>query len=807
MRAALALASLTVCLTLGTALPVSAQKAGMFTPTGTMHTARYFHSATLLNNGMAVIVGGTTGTSFAPGAELYNPVTGTFTVSGSLKTARYAHTATLLNNGMVLIAGGIGGAGYLSSAELYNPTTGTFTPTGSLNTARDSHTATLLENGMVLIAGGFNGSVLLAGAELYNPTTGTFTATGSLHTAREFHTATLLSNGMVLIAAGYGTSGWLSSAELYNPTTATFSVTGSLHTPREGHTATLLDTGLVLVAGGEGSGFNCLSSAELYNSTTGTFAVTGSMSTPRLDHTATLLNNGMVLIAGGDSNPNTPIVLSSAELYNPTAGTFSVTGSLSTARVSHTATLLNNGMVLAAAGANTSGALSSAELYDPTTLVPAGLLSITLSPAKPWLPIGNAEDFVATGTFSGNVTDTLVSATWSSSNTAVAPVTNDSSNRGHADGLASGTATIEACAGSVCGSTAMTVAPHSNLVIGSMPGDAGSGTFEKYSDTGARLLTGNLAIARALHTATLLQNGTILVAGGTGDTTSCQVLDQNGNVLSSGFLQDGRVSSNAALLGNGNVFLVGGVTGIPTAAPGTWEIHSPTCAMVASGSLNGTRGSGASAVTLLNGNVWISGDEFSSGDACTYEIHNPTGGLVGSGSLESCFAGGQVQVLKNGNVMLLGGDNNPGTWEIRTQTGAFVSTNSLENGFNHGANSVVLNNGNVLIFGSCEIGLNDPDVKDPFDMDLNYNCSVSGATSTCEIRDVNGNFVATASLQDQRDGSDGYSSFTVLSNGNIFITGGNLSPGSWEIRSQTGAFVSSGSLFDARYGGHTTTHF
>ncbi|MGC1965567.1 MAG: hypothetical protein WA673_03855, partial [Candidatus Acidiferrales bacterium] len=121
--------------------------------------------------------------------------------------------------------------------------------------------------------------------------------------------------------------------------------------------------------------------------------------------------------------------------------------------------------------------------------------------------------------------------------------------------------------------------------------------------------------------------------------------------------------------------------------------------------------------------------------------------------------------------------------------------------------SVVLNNGNIFIFGSCEVGINDPDVKDPYDMDLNYNCAVFGATSTWEIREANGSYVATNSLQDQRDGSDGYSSFTVLSNGNVFITGGNLSPGSWEIRSQTGTFVSSGSLFDTRYGGHTTTHF
>src|SRR5690242_14469406 len=74
----------------------------------------------------------------------------TFDNTGSLLTARYAHTATLLSNGKVLVAGGFGSSGDLASAELYDPATGTWTATGSLITARDSHTATLLSNGKVL---------------------------------------------------------------------------------------------------------------------------------------------------------------------------------------------------------------------------------------------------------------------------------------------------------------------------------------------------------------------------------------------------------------------------------------------------------------------------------------------------------------------------------------------------------------------------------------------------------------------------------------------------------------------------------
>src|SRR5208282_5185531 len=175
---------------------------------------RIGHTATLLNNGMVLMVGGlNSSTGFIASAELYNPATGTFTPTGSLNTAREYHTATLMNNGMVLIAGGqglVGGFdGLLASAELYNPATGTFAPTSSLNTPRQQQTATLLNNGMVLIAGGNVPGLPLqtATAELYNPTTGIFTSTGNMTTARWDQTATLLNNGMVLIAGGTGSSG------------------------------------------------------------------------------------------------------------------------------------------------------------------------------------------------------------------------------------------------------------------------------------------------------------------------------------------------------------------------------------------------------------------------------------------------------------------------------------------------------------------------------------------------------------------------------------------------------------------------
>jgi Galactose oxidase, central domain len=344
-----------------------------WTATGSMTTARFDQTVTLLDSGQVLVAGGY-GSPTAT-AELYDPTSGTFTATGSMTTPRADHTATLLSNGQVLIAGGASGCGALSSAELYDPATGTFTATGSMATPRADHTATLLSNGQVLIAGGQNScGAVLASAELYDPTTGTFTPTGTMTTAHDLGTATVLNNGMVLIAGGTNPSqsyynGATAGTDLYNPATGTFAATGSLNTERYYHTATLLGNGMVLITGGYNPS-GCVASAELYSPAAGTFTLTGTMTTPRYSHTATLLTNGQVLLAGGSNgattNAGSSIALASAELYDPSAETFTATGSMTQARQRHKATLLNAGTVLVAGGYPTDGTvLASAELYQP----------------------------------------------------------------------------------------------------------------------------------------------------------------------------------------------------------------------------------------------------------------------------------------------------------------------------------------------------------------------------------------------------------------------------------------------------------
>ncbi|PYS57300.1 MAG: hypothetical protein DMF76_22605, partial [Acidobacteria bacterium] len=121
-----------------------------------------------------------------------------------------------------------------------------------------------------------------------------------------------------------------------------------------------------LVAGGKGDAGLYLNSAEFYDPATGIWIMARAMAMGRFAHTATLLPNGKVLVAGGANNIS---LLESAEVYDPATGAWTATGPMSDARrYQHTATLLPNGKVLVAGGRTPFvDSIASTELYDSAT--------------------------------------------------------------------------------------------------------------------------------------------------------------------------------------------------------------------------------------------------------------------------------------------------------------------------------------------------------------------------------------------------------------------------------------------------------
>ena len=309
----------------------------------------------------------------------------TFLPTGNMTAARAGHTSTLLLDGRVLIAGGDDSG---LTAELYDPASGTFGPTGSMSESHSSQVATLLGTGQVLIAGGGT-------AELYDPATDLFTATAAMLAANGFQTATLLANGKVLVAGDV-------AAELYDPASGTFHLAGGYASDGPFSTATALSDGRVLLVGNDPS--------QIYDPSTNTFSVSGTLAPLGIYgielQSATLLNNGKVLIAGGSSDVNGRLI--AAELFDPARGIFSPTSNMNAARDAHAAVLLSDGRVLIVGGdtqtcngnfCEFSGSLASAELYDPSTgsFVNAGNMSVPRS--LPQATLLKNGDVLVTGGF------------------------------------------------------------------------------------------------------------------------------------------------------------------------------------------------------------------------------------------------------------------------------------------------------------------------------------------------------------------------------------------------------------------------
>jgi hypothetical protein len=339
------------------------------------------------------------GGSSKPPAAL--PVIGSWAKAPSLGSIRGTAAVVKLSNGQVLAAGGGVGTIPLAAVELYNPQSQSWSPTGTLNQARRGATAVVLKDGRVLIAGGVAGPTLLASAEIYDPASAHWSTTGSMSVARVGATMTVLPAGDVLVAGGttnggqQGTGGGqtispTATAEVFHLATGTWSPTRDLSVSRFEATATSLTDGRVLIVGGFGGPgttsatglqFQPLKAAEIFDPAVGAFTGAGSMADGRALHVATRLSDGRVLVAGGLGGDGGSVTLPTAELFDPTTGSWSSVVPMAQGRTGAAASTLTNGMVLVSGGEGVDqGArhsLATAQVFDPAKNVwdPAGAMS------------------------------------------------------------------------------------------------------------------------------------------------------------------------------------------------------------------------------------------------------------------------------------------------------------------------------------------------------------------------------------------------------------------------------------------------
>lgn len=328
--------------------------------------------------------------------------------------------------------------------------------------------------------------------------------TGDMQGARMNHSATLLSNGKLLVAGGDSESSVFSFAELYDPTTGTWAGAGYMSIPRAHHCAVLLNDGRVLVAGGYtysySSGSTSVSAtSELYDPSTGKWTATGSLGQQRYRHACTRLADGRVIAAGGLHYMNTT-ALYSFEIYDPATGTWTFgRTSMPGTRRSHSAILLNDGRVAVLGGLGWNGTTNvstSVQLFDPATSTWSSGGSLTVS--RLWGDVAKLDD--------GRI---LLAGGSDSPTTAEIydPVTQTSTPTGS---MATGRSYF----------TLTRFAPGRILAVGGSQNTTVT-TIEDYNvSTGTWTTLETLRSPRAYHSATLLQGAParLLIAGGTGPT-------------------------------------------------------------------------------------------------------------------------------------------------------------------------------------------------------------------------------------------------------------------------------------------------
>ncbi len=353
-----------------------------------MSIGRTFHTMTELSDGRVLVTGGFVGNfndtiDAAPrtnACEIYDPSTQLWTNVASMSINRSEHTATLLDTGAVLIVGGRtleedGTLTIVDSCEIYDPTSDTWTEATSIDSERYCHTATKLATGDVLVAGGIeddSGNTTNT-TYIYDPSGDTWTSAGTC-SSRARHTAVLIDTTDVLLVGGQSNaSTCLATCDRYD---GTWNIVGSFTTARQAHQTVLLSNGDVLLIGGSSAAHGItpvnLSTCFVFDTGANTWSSGPTGLTARSYHTASRIATGTgfndVVVAFGYGATATPFQVSIAGTGNWAVPASPIPALTPGVRSKSTSVSLENTM-LVAGGEDTTYfyKYAAAELYTRET--------------------------------------------------------------------------------------------------------------------------------------------------------------------------------------------------------------------------------------------------------------------------------------------------------------------------------------------------------------------------------------------------------------------------------------------------------
>ncbi len=164
------------------------------------------------------------------------------------------------------------------------------------------------------------------------------------------------------------------------------------------------------------------------------------------------------------------------------------------------------------------------------------------------------------------------------------------------------------------------------------------------------------SVSRELHTATLLPNGKVLVAGGSVSTAAAELYDPDSNVWSSaGSLSIARVQHTTTLLSNGKVLVAAG-NGQGQTDTTTAELYDP---VANNWSLTGSLSTGRdwhTATLLPNGRVLVAAGEVGAGETASAELYDPLADTWSlAGGLSTARYAHTATLLLDGKVLVAGG--------------------------------------------------------------------------------------------------------------------------------------------------------